>query len=181
MKKTWIRTAGVIVLAGLMTTGLDAQPGNRGVKGDRQGRGLGPCGQAYGPGRSGQAGDQFYTRGAGPGFALDLTEEQQEQMKALRLEHYKEMKPLKNQMAELKAREKTLMSEENVDMKAINSVIDGETELLNKIKKLQAGHRLAVRDILTEEQLMKLEQGMNFRGHRRGGWGSRPGTGQGNV
>lgn len=171
MKKTWIRTAGVFILAVLMTAGLDAQPGLRGAKGDGQGRGLGPCGQGYGPGRGyGQADNQFYGRGYGPAMVLDLTEEQKEQLNTLRLEQYREMKPLRNEMTELKARERTLISEEKVDMKALHSVIDDQTELMNRMKKLQAEHRVGMRDLLTEEQLMKLDLRKDVRGHRRGGW-----------
>lgn len=91
-------------------------------------------------------------------YPLNLTEDQQEQMKALRIEHYKTMKPLNSKMAELKARERTLLSEENVDMKAVYNLIDDQTELMNKIRKLQVEHKLAVREILTDEQLMKLDQ-----------------------
>ena len=97
-------------------------------------------------------------RGEKDFFSLNLSGEQQEQMKALKVEHYKIMKPLTSKMAELKARERALMSEENVDMKSVYSVIDDQTELLNKIRKLQANHKLAVREILTDEQLMKLDQ-----------------------
>ncbi|RPI44517.1 MAG: periplasmic heavy metal sensor [Bacteroidetes bacterium] len=168
MKKSYLKTTGLVFLtAALMTASLYAQP-FRGGNRDGQGCGFGPCGQAYGHG-PGQEADRFYGKGAGPGFALDLDEEQQEQLKNLRLEHYKEMKPLRNQMTELKAREKTLMSEENVDVKALNSVIDSETELLNRIMKIRAEHQISVRDILTDEQVMKLDQRMNFRGHHRGG------------
>jgi len=77
---------------------------------------------------------------------------------------------LRNEMAELKARERTLLSEEEVDMKALNSVIDDQTGLLNKMKKLQADHRVSMRDILTAEQMMQLDQRRDFRGQRRGGW-----------
>ncbi len=100
--------------------------------------------------------------------ALDLSEEQQEQMQALRLEHYKVMKPLRNQMAELKAREQTLISEEEVDMKALNKVIDDQTALQNKMRKLSVEHRLAVREILTDEQMMKLDQRRNIANGRQG-------------
>ena len=102
-------------------------------------------------------------------FALDLTEEQQEQMQTLRLEHYKVMKPLRNQMAELKARERTLISEEEVDMKSIHKVIDNQTDLMNEMRKLQAEHKVAAKEILTDEQVMKLDQRRRFAKRRRAG------------
>ncbi len=99
-------------------------------------------------------------------------------MTTLRTEHYKTMTPLKNKMAELKARERTLLSEEKVDMKAINLTIDEQSELMNSMKKLQVKHQIAVKDILTDEQLMKLQQSRQFA--RRDGFhgkGERQGSG----
>jgi Spy/CpxP family protein refolding chaperone len=167
MKNRMIRTAGTILLTVVMVTGLQAQP--------QYGKGNGPCGLGFGPGGYGfgpggygfcPKGQEGFQSGQGRGRmqqpALDLSEEQQEQMQALRLEHYKVMNPLRNQMAELKAREQTLISEEEVDMKAVNKVIDDQTDLQNKMRKLTVTHKLAVKEILTDEQLMKLDQGRNF-------------------
>ena len=100
-------------------------------------------------------------------YGLDLTEEQQEAMKTLRAENYKTMKPLKNKMVELKARERTLLSEETVDMKAVYKVIDEQTELSNKMRKIQVAHKVEVKEILTDEQIMQLEQRRNFSQNRR--------------
>jgi len=96
---------------------------------------------------------------------LDLSEEQQEELSTLRTEHFKEITPLRNKMAELKARERTLLSEENVDMKALEANIDEQTDLMNSIKKLQTKHQLAVKNVLSDEQFMKLQQ---RRGYARG-------------
>ena len=52
------------------------------------------------------------------------------------------MNPLKLKMAELKAREKTLLSEEPVDLKAVDKVIDEQTDLMNKIRKLETEHQV---------------------------------------
>ena len=87
-------------------------------------------------------------------------------MKTLRLECYKTMNPLKNEMAELKARERTLLSEQEADLKAVNSVIDDQSELLSKIRKLQVEQKLKMKEILTDEQIMKLDQRKNH-GKRR--------------
>lgn len=106
-------------------------------------------------------------RGMGQKFSLELTGEQQQQMTALRTEHYKTMKPLQNKMTELKARERTLLSEEPVDMKAVHKVIDEQTTLMNQIRKLQAEHQVASRSILTDEQLMKMDQRRNYTRQQR--------------
>ncbi len=97
---------------------------------------------------------------------LDLSEQQQEQLQELRVDHYKAMKPMKTRMVELKARQRTLLSEEEVDMKALNKVIDDETGLMNKMRKEQVAHQVEVKKMLTDEQLMKLEQRRMFRRDR---------------
>ncbi|MEN8202197.1 MAG: Spy/CpxP family protein refolding chaperone [Bacteroidota bacterium] len=158
MKTNWIKTAGLIILATLLATGLNAQSPRQG------GRGSGP----YGQGNERMAGY----------YALDLTEDQQEAMLSLRTENYKTMKPLRNKMNELKARERTLVSEETVDMKAVHKIIDEQTELMNKMRKIQLDHRLEVREILSDEQIMKLDQRRNFSKNRRNK-GNGPFQGQG--
>lgn len=147
-----------MVLTTLMVAGLNAQSPRQGA------RGAGPNGQ-------GMERRSAY-------LALDLSEDQQEAMKTLRTENYKTMKPLRNKMAELKARERTLLSEETVDLKAVNKVIDEQTELSNKMKKIQVAHRVEVKEILSDEQLMKLDQRRNFRNSRERQWDG-PCRGQG--
>jgi len=169
MKTKLIKTAGLFLMASLALTSLNAQSPRQG------GRGTG----AYGHGS-----EQLSAH-----FSLDLTTEQQEAMKALRADNYKTMKPLQNKMGELKARERTLMSEESVDMKSVNKVIDEQTDLMNKMRKIQATHKVGVKEILTDEQEMKLEQrtrsgknrgqGANC-GYRQNGPYHRGGDGSGN-
>jgi len=175
MKNMNMKVAGIIILAMLMVTGMNAQP--------RQGRGqgAGPCNAAC------PWNFQSFRGGNGPGgtdrpfAALDLTEEQQEQLNALHLEHYKEMKPLRNQMAELRLKKRNLMSEDNADLKAINKVIDEQTALSNKIQKMMAENQLETKKIMTEEQLMKLDQmralGKAGRGPRGNGYAFHSGPG----
>jgi len=147
MKNKRITTTAAFLLAAVMLIGLNAQNPRRGAQGERfQGREF----------------SQKHERSARH-VALNLTEDQKEEMKALRVEHYNTMKPLKAKMAELKAREKTLLSEKMVDLKAVNKVIDEQTDLMNTIKKSEVEHRIKARGILTDEQLMKLEQRKNMR------------------
>jgi len=133
----------MLVLAMIMLTGVDAQP--------RNGRGYGPGGQGNPNFEPGYGSTHLFA-------CLDLTEEQQEQMQALRLEHLKTIKPLRNKMGELKARERTLISEDEPDMKAIYQVIDEQTDLNNKMRKLRVEHRVSAKKLLTEEQIMILDQ-----------------------
>ena len=113
---------------------------------------------------------------------LDLSEAQSEQITQLRTKHYSTMKPLRAKMAEIKAKERTFLSEESVDLKAVDKTIDQQTDLMNQMRKLQIKHQLAVKDVQTDEQVMKLEQRQRYaarRGHARFGHGQGPGIGYG--
>ncbi len=156
MKTKLIKTAGLFLMATLFVTTLNAQSSRQG------GRGSG----AYGHGNERMSAH----------LSLDLTTEQQEAMKTLRTDNYKTILPLKNKMLELKARERTLMSEESVDMKSVNKVIDNQTDLMNQMRKIQATHKVGVKEILTDEQEMKLEQ--RTRNGRNKGQGSNCGNNQ---
>jgi Spy/CpxP family protein refolding chaperone len=156
MKSRNIKSAAALLFGLLLITAVQAQP--------RQG------GRGFGPGGGG---DSFGHRLAW----LELSDEQEEEITSLRTQHYKEITPLRNQMAELKARERTLLSEESVDMKAVENNIDEQTDLMNSMKKMQTKHRLAIKDVLTDEQVMKLQQRRQFaRGDGFHGKGSRWGT-----
>jgi Spy/CpxP family protein refolding chaperone len=108
---------------------------------------------------------------------LDLTDEQSEQLTQLRTDHYNAMKPLRAKMDEIRARERTLMAEKSVDLKEVEKVIDQQTELSNEMRKLQVKHQLAMKAVLTDEQVMKLEQGPR----RPARMGQAPGYGRGQV
>jgi Spy/CpxP family protein refolding chaperone len=155
MKNQWIRTSLTLALAIMMVAGINAQ--------NRDGKGRGN----YGNDR--------------PGYGLDLTEEQEAQLKTLKLEHYKTIKPFRAEMGELKARKSTLMSQDVVDEKAVNKLIDQQTSLTNKLQKKQLTHTLAFREILSDEQLMKLNQKRKHTGKmnsRRGHKMCAPGQGR---
>jgi Spy/CpxP family protein refolding chaperone len=108
---------------------------------------------------------------------LDLSDEQQEQLTALRVEQNKAITPLQNKLGELRAQERTLLSEEQVDMDAVNKNLDEQSDLMNSIRKLRVEHQVKVKGILTDEQLMKFQNGRQFaqRGnfYGRGGQGGR--------
>ena len=189
MKTGIIKSAGIFFLGMLMVTAVNAQSPYQG------GRGLGPCGAGLGPGYGmginqnypgqyggmglNQWGYAQYGR-AGQVAWLNLTEEQQTTITSLRTEHYKTMTPLWNKMAELKARERTLLSEEIVDMAAVNKSIDEQSDLMNSIRKIQTEHLVMVKSNLTDEQVMKLQQRRQFA-RRDGfrGYGGRRGAGMG--
>ena len=158
MKKAMIKSAGVILLAILMATSVNAQSSRQGGRGMAHGEEEGR-----------------FTK-------LDLTEAQSEEITSLRTEHYKIIKPLRAQMAEIKAKERTLLSQESVDLKAVDKVIDQQTDLMNQMRKLQTKHQVAIKNLLSDEQVMKLEQRQRHSarmGQGRKGHGERSGAGYG--
>lgn len=82
----------------------------------------------------------------------DLTPEQAEQMKSMRVEHLKEMQSLRNQMAEKKARLRTLSTADKVNMTEINKVIDDIGKMQTQMMKMKEQHRQDVRKMLTDDQ-----------------------------
>jgi len=166
----------MLALALMIGTTLYAQPGAGYGPGATGGRGLGPCGAGLGPGNA----DRSQLRQFENCPLLNLSDEQKTQLKELRLEHYKAMKPLKNEMIELKAKERTLMSADDTNMKALNKVIDDQTALMNKMKKIQAENRIEGKKVLTEEQQLLLEQRPLNR-NARALKAQRPGRGNGRA
>ncbi len=97
--------------------------------------------------------------GYGMGFGLNLTEDQQNQMKEMRIAHMKEVQPVRDQLMELKAHQRTLMNTETPDQKSINKNIDEMTKLQNKLMKMGSGFHLKVKSILTDEQKVLMQSG----------------------
>ena len=86
-----------------------------------------------------------------------FTEEQKEAIKAMRLETAKKVKPLKNELRELYARQKTLTTADNADLKAINKNIDEMSEVKAELAKIMAAQQQQMRVLLTDEQLLKFD------------------------
>lgn len=114
-----------------------------------------------------------------------FTEEQQEAMKKLRLELAKEVKPLKNELNELNARQQTLTTADKADMNALNKNIDKMSGLKADIQKIMAKQHQEVRSMLTEEQLVKFDAMKSTKGNRKGNFhgkrmerGERPESGR---
>lgn len=97
----------------------------------------------------------------------DLTEDQETKISALKLSHLKEMNASKNQINELRAKKRTLITADSPDTKAINALIDNITEEQNKVMKANTKHRLDVRNLLTDDQKVYFDS-MPMRGHGHG-------------
>jgi len=105
-------------------------------------------------------------------FRNFFTEEQKEQMKELRLETAQKIKPLKNELGELMAHQRSLTTADNSDLKAINKNIDKMAEIKTEIAKIMAAQHQQVRSLLSEEQLVKFDSRKGKRGprHSMNGW-----------
>ena len=134
--------------------------------------------QGGGPGRAGMGpmnpsmnNSQAAPDRAGMGIP-NLTDEQKDQIKKLRMTQMKEVQPIRNEMMELKARFHTLSTAENPDNNEINKNIDARTALMNKLMKSKASHHQAVRKILNEEQKLFFDnRQMNNKGRNQGNKG----------
>ncbi|MFP4526074.1 MAG: Spy/CpxP family protein refolding chaperone [Bacteroidales bacterium] len=82
----------------------------------------------------------------------NLTEEQQEQIKELRLEHMKAMQNYQNELQEKRASLRTLQTQDNPDMSKINNKIEELGELRTEMHKESAQHRQEIRKMLDDEQ-----------------------------
>ena len=106
-------------------------------------------------------------QGFGVERGLNLTEDQQAQMKSLRLKLQQEMLPIRNKLGENRARFRTLSTVEDADMKSINKLIDANSQLDASMVKLQAANQQAVRKLLTDEQRIIFDSREFHRGERR--------------
>lgn len=83
---------------------------------------------------------------------LNLTPEQDAKVTELRTKHLKEVTPLRNELAEKRARLRTLQSVDKPDLKEINKTIDEMAAIRANIQKKGAAHRVEVSSLLTDEQ-----------------------------
>ncbi|WP_347839069.1 periplasmic heavy metal sensor [uncultured Draconibacterium sp.] len=102
-----------------------------------------------------------------------FTEEQQEQMKELRLETAKKMQPLRNELNELEARQQTLSTAESADMKAIEKNIDQMAKIKADMQKIRARQHQEIRSMLSDEQRIKFDN-MKGRKDRKGDFERKP-------
>lgn len=113
--------------------------------------------------------------------ALNLTDEQKEAFKKIMLAMHKEILPIRNEIGEAEAHQKTLLSADKPDLSAIDKNIEKIGGLRVEIAKIAMKHHLEMRSLLTDEQKMKFDtwkQGMRRpigQGFGKPGMGMRPG------
>jgi Spy/CpxP family protein refolding chaperone len=105
-------------------------------------------------------------RGAANG--LNLTEAQKTSFKEGMIALKKQMQPLRNQLGEADAHQKTLITAEKPDMGAINKNIEKIGEIRVQMAKILVKQRLEMRALLTDEQRLKFDL---FRENMKNGKG----------
>jgi Spy/CpxP family protein refolding chaperone len=92
-------------------------------------------------------------KGPGHGPMIpDLTDEQKEQIKNLRVELMQDLTSLKNKLGEKQARLRTLQTANKANMSEINKEIESIGDLRTEIMKLKAANHQKIRSLLTDEQ-----------------------------
>lgn len=116
----------------------------------------------------------------------NLTDEQQEKIEALRVEHMKKRTAYRNQIHEKMAQIRTLTSGDNIDMKKAEALAEEVAALKAKMMKESLNYRNNVRNLLTDEQKVYFDSRTKRhhmgkgRGHGQGfGNGPRHGRGPG--
>lgn len=89
---------------------------------------------------------------------LNLTDAQKEALKNNAMDMHKKIQPIRNELREAEVHQRTLMTAEKPDIKAINKNIERIGELKVEIAKITAAQRLEMRVLLTDEQRMKLDR-----------------------
>jgi len=93
----------------------------------------------------------------GPANGLNLTAEQKEAFKQGMMATQKKLQPLRNELGELKARQRTLMTAESPDLNAIDKNIEKMGDLKAEMEKIQSRQRIEMRSKLTDEQRLKFD------------------------
>ncbi len=97
----------------------------------------------------------------------DLTEEQEAEIRQLRLQQIERNTKHRNQLNELRARKRNLMTDAQTDREGVNEVIDEMTSLRNMQMKENVAHRQAVRELLTDDQRIIFDSKPMYRHDRR--------------
>lgn len=99
---------------------------------------------------------------------LELTDAQKEAFKQSMLAMQKQLQPIKNELGEAMAHQKTLTTAEKPDMSAINKNIEKMGDLKTEMAKIQTKLHLEMRAQLTDEQRLKFDM---FEHRKRDGKG----------
>jgi len=102
----------------------------------------------------GEGAPQMSRKGKGFCNALGLTEKQQDQMKDLRMAHQNATQNLREEMQELRLKQKHLLNDEQPNKNAILSNLDRISAIQNQLAKERVKNQKEIRDILDKDQLV---------------------------
>lgn len=105
---------------------------------------------------------------------LNLTDVQKEAFKQGMMAMQKQIQPLRNELGEAEAHQKTLVTAEKPDLSAINKNIEKIGALKIEMAKIKAKNHLDMRAQLTDEQRLKFDLGKGKMGREKGlkhSWG----------
>ena len=114
-----------------------------------------------GPGHGGWMSDQPGPPGAGfhkGCMGLNLTDEQQTQIQALRLEHQRKMVELKSETGNLRDKLKLIITDDKFSEKAVSELTGKLAKAQQQRMVMKAKHLRKVRDLLTDEQKVMFDQ-----------------------
>ena len=100
---------------------------------------------------------------------LELTESQESQILDLKLDHEKQILPLRTELKGLRTKMKMELTTEKFNENKVSKLIDQMSNLQKEIHMKRVIHQRAVRDILTEEQRKKFDLHILSRGDKWGG------------
>ena len=92
-----------------------------------------------------------------PKSGLNLTDAQNDAFKQSMIDTHKQLQPLRNELGEVQAHQKTLMTADKPNQNDINKNIEKMGALRVEMEKIQAQHRLDMRSQLTDEQRLKFD------------------------
>ena len=83
---------------------------------------------------------------------LDLTEDQKDQIKEIRLAHIKDVQPMKDEVKINRLKVDVLLKTDDPDMKEIIGLVETNGKLLTQIQVKSIEQKINVRSLLTDEQ-----------------------------
>jgi Spy/CpxP family protein refolding chaperone len=98
---------------------------------------------------------------------LDMSEEQEQQVKQLRLAHVKDVQPLRDEVKINRLKINTLMKNDDPDMEQIVSLVEANGKLLTQIQIKSIRLKINVRNLLTDEQKIIFDAHNERMGNRR--------------
>lgn len=96
----------------------------------------------------------------------DMTEEQKEQIRALRTEVEKELLPMRSKLRIKSAELDELLVVDKPDMKTIHRKVDEISALRTEMQKKHVDNRLKIRGLMTDEQRVRFDTMRTRRGGR---------------